>query len=239
MKITEDWSINKMIESFHRVADLINAEGSNNVTLSILGDLVETVSGINHLDSWKGIEQGMFGAHVIINTYEIIVEHLINRIHNLKRIVGVGGNHDRLQASNHNDDRGATDLIFYLLQERMRLSGNPVEVLYDPIVVAFEMDTYGVIAFHGDKGLHKRSVEATILDFAIDPKKFQFIMEGHWHTRRLSNNDDTHRGRKMTLPSIITGNKYSDVEVGKSCKSGMTITYTNMFGEPGIKDESI
>jgi len=231
MKITENWSMEVMEQKLESAAILINSYNSPVVHLNFLGDLVETVSGVNHPDSWKLVQDGMFGAKTIIHAKNVLVR-FISRINNVRTINGVGGNHDRLQASNKMADTGATDLIFAMIKERVELSGSDVEVNYDPTLLSLDRGDYGDILCHGDKGLHKRSLEFLILQFAKDKNKFQFINTGHLHTLMIRNNDSQHIGRRTVCPSIITGNNYSDEQLGKSDRSGMMINAINAVGHP-------
>ena len=228
MKITKDWSIEELEATIARVVKVINSYGADKVHINLLGDLVETVSGVNHPDSWKIVQDGHYGSKVIIYTYRLIAHGLIGGIANVASVNGVGGNHDRLQASNKLADTGATDIIFAMLKEH--LDGSGIEVNYDPVILAFAREKYGVILGHGDKGIHKRKLADQILMFAPNPKQFQFVNLGHLHT--LIINDSQHIGRVTVNPSIMTGNHYSDTSIGKSDKSGITINTTNIFGEP-------
>jgi len=234
MKITEDWSIEDLIEKLERVAKITNSYKASKVNIVILGDLVETVSGINHPDSWKGIEGGMFGANVIIETKNILVKHLLNKVVNLNKIVATGGNHDRLQASNKLADTGATDLIFHMIEERLRLSGSDVEVIYDPVLVSFATDSFGIIGLHGDKGLHKRELSYLVNKFAVDRNQYQFVISAHLHSFFCQRNDDQEIGRRFTVSSIVSGNSFSDVTIGRASKSGMAVLKENMFGQPDM-----
>ncbi len=229
-KITEDWNMGVLKEKLNRMAESINESNAKYVDLVILADLVETISGLNHDDSWKGIGKGMFGANIIIKTYEIIVEELINKVVNLRRVCGCGGNHDRLQASNRNGDTGATDLIFYMLDQRLK--DTPVEVVYDPVLVSIDCENFGVIGVHGDKGLHRRNIEFLISRFSENRNHYQFVMSAHLHSFFCKKDDDQVIGRRVTVPAIITGNKYSDLEVGRASKSGFVKLYSNRFNQP-------
>ena len=60
MKITENWSMEVMEQKLESAAILINSYNSPVVHLNFLGDLVETVSGVNHPDSWKLVQDGIF-----------------------------------------------------------------------------------------------------------------------------------------------------------------------------------
>jgi len=234
MKITEDWSIEKLEEKLDRAAQLINSYNCKVNHLNFLGDLVETISGVNHPDSWKLIQDGHFGSAAIIGSFEIILRFL-NKVNNITSINGVGGNHDRLQASNKLSDTGATDLVFYMLEQHMKGSG--VEINYDPVVLSFERETYNVVLGHGDQGLHKRGIADQMVLFKLNLSKFTFINTGHLHTFLVK--DSQYIGRATVNPSIITGNHYSDVQIGKSDRSGITFNATNIFGEPVQTIENI
>jgi hypothetical protein len=226
MKITADWNIEKLIDTLDRAAILINAYGAAKNHLNFLGDLVETISGVNHPDSWKMIQDGHFGSKAIIEVYKILSE-FIGKVNNVASINGVGGNHDRLQASNKLADTGATDLVFFMLEQELK---GVIEINYDPICLAFAREGYGVILGHGDKGLHKRGMADQILMLAPNPKLFTFINTGHLHTFLVK--DSQNIGRFTVCPSIITGNPFSDVTIGKSDKSGIVANAVNQFGEP-------
>lgn len=232
--LSEEWSTEMLIEKLNRVAEITNSYKAKNVHLMILGDLVETVSGLNHPDAWKGIEQGMFGSNVIIQTQEILVKELINKVVNLKTIIATGGNHDRLQSSNKLADTGATDLIFYMIKERLNLMKSNVEVIYDPILVSFATKSFGMIGVHGDKGLHKRELSFVSNKFAVDKNQFQFVFSAHLHSFFCQRNDDQEFARRVTIPAIVTGNDYSDITIGRASKSGMIVVKPNMFGEPDM-----
>ena len=212
----------------------MNSYGCGRNHLNFLGDLVETISGINHPDSWKLVEDGHFGSQAIIGAYEIVVE-FIEKVNNVVSINGVGGNHDRLQASNKLADTGATDLIFFMLEKH--LAGSGIEVNYDPVVLAFEREGYNIILGHGDKNLHKRTIADQMILYKLNPHKFTFVNTGHLHTFLVK--DSQCIGRATVNPSIITGNHYSDVTIGKSDKSGITFNAVNMFKEPVQTIENI
>lgn len=235
--IKEDWGTNVLIEKLHNAAEVINSYNSEDVTLSLLGDLVESISALNHMDSWKGIEEDGFGSSIIIKTYEMLVEHLFNRVNNLGKITLVGGNHDRLQASNNNADTGASDLIAYMLKMQYKHVGIPVE--WDSVLLTVQGKGFSVITVHGDKNIGKREIAYMKLKFTENPKEFTFIASAHLHNFMCRPNDDQEIGRRVTIPSIMTGNKYSDVEVGKAAKSGLVIFKLNVLNEPSMIVENI
>lgn len=234
---TEDWNTGVLIEKLHNMADVLNSYKAEKTTVLILGDLVESISGLSHLDSWKGLEAGGWGANAIIQTYELIVEHLLNRVNNLSKIVMTGGNHDRLQASHSNGDRGVTDIIAYMLTNLYAKEGIPVQ--YDENMVAFEEEGFNIVGVHGDKGMHKRELAYLTLKFAPNPKKFTFVLSAHLHSFFCQRNDDQEFARRITIPSIVTANGYSDVEVGRGAQSGFAVLYTNVVGKPTMVIETL
>jgi hypothetical protein len=229
MKITQDWSIADMEEKLDRVAKRVNSYGAARVHLNFLGDYVETISGVNHPDSWKLIEDGKWGGEAIIFAYEVL-SRFISKVNNVKSINGVGGNHDRLQGSNKLADDGASKLIFYMIEKEMAETN--VDVNYDASLLSLDLPTWGDILCHGDKGLHKQPIHKLILAFAKDKNKFQFIDTGHYHAFMVKNGDSVMDGRRTTNPSILTGNDFSDNTLGVSDRSGFSVHFMNEWGEP-------
>ena len=238
-KISEAYSVEKLIESLDRVATIINSYNSKAVSIYILGDLVETISGLNHLDSFKVIQDGWHGSQAILGTYDILI-NFISKIYNLVAFGGAGGNHDRLQASNKMSDTGATDIIFGFLERYIADKGaGGLKINYDPVVVVDKFNDFGFIGVHGDKGLHKRNMEYLILKYGIDPTQFQHIMSAHLHSFFCSRGDDSEIGRRVTIPAIITGSEYSDTDVGRGSQSGFVVLKSNSFNKSTMVVENI
>jgi len=236
--ISEEWSVERLEEKLDRVTKIINSYGSKHVTIYLLGDLVETISGLNHPDTYKLIQSGWFGSQAIIGTYDIL-RRFIGKIHNLKAIGGCGGNHDRLQASNKNSDTGATDIIFEFLKRYIFDAQIDLQVNYHPVIVTHDFKNFGFIGVHGDKGLHRQNMNYLLHKFAIDKSKFQFIFSAHLHSFFCQRGDDNETARRVTIPSIVTGNDYSDIEIGRGSKSGFIIIKDNMFNEPTMIVENV
>jgi predicted phosphodiesterase len=226
---TESYSVEIAREKLARIVSIINKYKALKVHVNLLGDLVESISGLNHPDTWKGMEVGMFGFPAIVKAFELILQTL-DGIENLASVNGVAGNHDRSAKSNLESDTLATDAIFYML--KTYYSKTDVKVNYDPVILSLSIDGLGYILGHGNLGIHKNSVSDIILNFAVDPKEYQLIMLGHLHTLMVERGNDTMNGRKVTCPSIFTGNRYSDSDLGVSCKSGVVFSFKDAFGEP-------
>lgn len=113
---TPDFNMTVLKEKILRCVDKINSHRYEKVHLFLLGDLVESISGLNHLNSWKSMAKNAYGHRILINTFYLIRDYLISRIHNLKSVSLVSGNHDRISISNEVDNEGvACNLISFML----------------------------------------------------------------------------------------------------------------------------
>jgi predicted phosphodiesterase len=213
-----------------QLAEEVNAREAESVTLELLGDYFETISGLNHINSWQGIESGMYGAKVVIETIERLFENLISKIANVTKVVAVAGNHDRSTSSNKEDVMGEiATLAFYFLN---RLYGGKIEFIYDPFCVVHMQDGIRHILQHGGTNSAKKS-ESLINDYG-DTGVFNLILTGHQHSRGIIM--DAWNRRHVQTPSIFTGNYYS-TQLGFSSVSG-ALLIRGKEGLPQITDLS-
>lgn len=236
--LTPDFNLDKLISYLNRAADEINAEGYDRVTLNIIGDLVESISGLNHLSTWKSISKDGYGAKVLITAYEVIRDHLILRINNLVKINMVAGNHDRFTMSSKVDNEGGgASVLAYFLDQNV-----DVELEYDDVIIVDVIDGIEYFITHGHHTMSK-----TPIKIAFDYGKtnlFKVVLSAHYHTRVTnkvsSKKPITYKGisvvgldelkfRHMIIASIFTGNLYSET-LGHTSSSGCTITYNNGYG---------
>lgn len=234
--ISADFSYDILVNKLQNVSALTNRKRAKDVHLFIAGDLVESLSAVMHPDQFKGMEQDGYGADVIFKTYEMIVDNLVNEIFNLKSIIFVAGNHDRSNPSNKLMDSMAVDILVYMLRERLK---GKVKVEYNPHIIGCDFKGFGVVGCHGHKGLHKRESSFLVENFAVDRNKFQFILNAHYHAFICKNNDDSFNHIKVTIPSIVTGNLYSDLDIGRSARPGVFFGWMNEFNEPSMLIERI
>ena len=236
--ISEDYSLVVFKEKLRNAVILSNAKEAKNNHLLIAGDIVEAIN-MMHENQFKGIEEEGFGVGIVFQTYEILVEEVFNKLHNLKSISLVSGNHDRDAPSNKNMNSAAVDILVYLIRQQFALSNVGIEVNYHPDILGIDFPGFGVITAHGHKGLHKREGSFLVENFAVDRNKYQFILTGHFHTFVCKQNDDTFNHIKLIMPSIVTANSYSDLDIGRSARSGVTFCYVNAVGEPTFSIERI
>jgi UDP-2,3-diacylglucosamine pyrophosphatase LpxH len=188
------------------------------VIVHFLGDIIESVSGLNHKDSWKGLESGYHGADSIINPFQILFRFL-SSINNLYAVNIVGGNHDRLQADKSMDRTDeAGKLIAYMLDTS--LEGVPVQFDSDMIVDNNDPNLC-IILLHGDNKVDNEDARALSWNYG-DPNKFNYICTGHYHSRSIKSKDDGLKYRKEVLPSFCP----LDKRFGKTVSTGSS---------PGIK----
>ena len=71
----------------------------------IQGDLIESFTGLNHINSWHSMDSKMIGATVIKLCTKLLDESL-SQINNLDTVKIIGGNHDRISKDNKEDVKG-------------------------------------------------------------------------------------------------------------------------------------
>lgn len=240
---TKTFSINILANLLLESADIINSYNSKEVHVHILGDLIESFSGMNHKNSWKGLQKGMIGAEVVKLTTKIIHDNLLSRINNLHKVRIIAGNHDRVTSAKDEDTDGdAANLIAWGLD----LIGYQVE--FNPFILSNVVDGINYIDLHGDQILSKRSTKDICWDYGKQGV-FNFIREGHLHStierlsaaQRKSFNtikDDSIDHRRMNIPSFFTGNSYSE-RLGFTSNSGFIISYNNGKGVPNVDFKAI
>ena len=237
---TRDYSIPILIEYFGDIVAKVNRMNFKEVHVLFLGDMIESFTGLNHKNSWKGLQKGMIGAEVIKFSVNVLHEKLLSKINNLKDVKLVAGNHDRLTSDKAEDvDGGACDLIAFGLE----LRGYNVE--FHPTVISAEIDGINYILLHGHKGISRKATKDLCWDFG---KKgmYNVILEGHLHSiiQKLSVNlkgkfniikDDSVDHIRMNARSLFTGNGFSE-DLGYTSNAGFSIITNNGKGLPNINN---
>lgn len=233
MNITPEFSISILCKMLNQAAFKINSLRYKTVHIHILGDLIESFTGLNHKNSWKGLDKGMFGVSAIKLFVKLFKEHFLDLINNLGKIKMVAGNHDRLTSDNNEDtDGGAAELIAYAIE----LIGYDIEFKRD--VLVHEVDGVSYILNHGHLGFTNKKTTQEICWMYGKKGLFNFIMEGHLHSRikKLSAkavssfkmvSEDSIDCRRQVCPPFFTGNSYSE-DGGWSTLAGFTISESNI-----------
>jgi hypothetical protein len=231
LRATKDYNNEILRAKLKEVASIINEHGAKDVDVNILGDLIESFTGLNHANSWKSMQKGMYGVTVVKECYSIVLDFLCS-INNLRSVNGVGGNHDRPTASNKEESNGEiAELIFFMLEQSLKT----IKFTYDHSLNAQVIDGINYILVHGDKGHSKDNKIGTLVFNHGRQDMFNLVLAGHLHSRITG--CDSSKYRKITVPSIFTGNQYSD-DLGFNGTSGFLITY-NRNSMPQITDYTL
>ena len=232
MRRTPEFNISILCDMFENASDKVNRFNYKVVHIHILGDLIESFTGLNHKNSWKGLDKGMFGISAIKLFVELFDKHFLSRVNNIGLLKLVAGNHDRTSSDNKEDvDGGAAEAICWGLD----LIGYDIE--FSTSIITHKVDNVCYILNHGHHPYTKsKTTEELCWDYGIKGC-FNFIMEGHLHSRikklnakQLKNftlvSDDTIDCRRQVCPSLFTGNSYSEYG-GWSTTAGYTISEEN------------
>lgn len=231
---TQDFDITILAKRLSQIAEEINSENNKENYIFILGDLIESFTGLNHINSWKSMQTGAYGANVMIIAYELILGFL-EQINNLKRVYIIAGNHDRVTASNKEDQDGdAAKMIAYFL-------GTKLPVVFNSRVISVVIDNINYILHHGDKSFAK----GDIADIILAHKKgdcFTVVLSGHLHTRGKKEREtqilaDDKKYRAYINPALFTGNQYSE-DLGFTSVAGY-YTIENRNGLPRVIDNPL
>lgn len=235
--LTKDYDSDILLDGLLESVKQTNDFGFKKVHVHINGDLIESFSGLNHINSWMSMNPDQIGANAIRLCVELL-DKALSKIENLGEIKIVAGNHDRTSKANDEDVKGgAADLIAWGL----KLMGYNVE--FHPYITKHLIDGINHINLHGDKGISKRSTEKIIWDYGIKGK-FNFVFEAHLHSliEKMSVSqrdkfrvvkDDAIDHRRMHLMSFFTGNYYSET-LGFTSNAGYTIVWDNGGGLPQV-----
>ena len=235
---TKNFSINILANKLLESVDKINERNYEKVHIHILGDLIESFTGLSHKNTWKGLDKKMVGAEAVKLVVRILHENFLSKIKNLDKVKVVAGNHDRVTSDNKEDVQGdAANLVCWGLN----LIGYDIE--FNPLVITHTVGNICHILTHGHHGISKKSTKQICWDYGIQGK-YNLICEGHLHSTIQKLNikqrdnyqtfkDDSVDHKRINCPSFFTGNFFSE-SLGYTSESGFMITEDNGKGVPNI-----
>lgn len=238
LHITEDYNYETVVSRLDQAARHINARKYNKVELVLLGDFIESFTGLNHTNTWQELEYNGFGTNVVILAYKILRD-FIDKIHNLDKIFIVSGNHDRTSIKTELDPKGGVaQLIAFMISQ----SSKYVTVKWDPMLISKDIDGIQYIMTHNHLGVSKNDMTKLFWEYGAQ-NKYNVLLGGHWHSRRGKRMYhqveevfwDQANYRSITVPPIFTGNFYSESS-GWTSSSGITIIENNGAGKPNVYD---
>ena len=235
---TKNFSIDILANKLSEAVKDINDRNYSLVHVHVLGDLIESFTGLSHKNTWKGLDKAMVGAEAVKLVVKILHDNFLSKIVNLGEVKVVAGNHDRVTSDNKEDVQGgAASLVCWGLE----LMGYSVE--FNPLVITHTVGNICHILTHGHHSLSKKSTKQICWDYGVQ-NKYNLICEGHLHSiiQKLNINqresyqtikDDAVDHRRMNCPSFFTGNFFSE-SLGYTSESGFVITEDNGKGVPNV-----
>lgn len=235
---TKNFSIDILANKLSEAVIDINEREYSVVHVHVLGDLIESFTGLSHKNTWKGLDKAMVGAEAVKLVVKILHDNFLSKIINLGGVKVVAGNHDRVTSDNKEDVQGgAASLVCWGLE----LLGYNVE--FNSLVITHTIGKITHILTHGHHALSKKSTKQLCWDYGIQGN-YNLICEGHLHSiiQKLNVNqrdtyqtikDDAVDHRRMNCPSFFTGNFFSE-SLGYTSESGFVITEDNGKGVPNV-----
>lgn len=247
---TPDFDMGKVVEYLSVVADEVNAMDFSEVYVNMLGDYFESISGHNHMSTFKSLTRDGWGSEIIIAACRILADFLC-KIDNLRGVNMISGNHDRMSADNKEDNDGsAAHILFELLRKERSFEG--VAFKYSPHVLVVDIDDVIYILTHGHQKLNSKAIEKIIWRYGKQGK-YNVLLQGHVHTRLTTKSWMTKAAhfedtvvvaadeadyRRITVPSIFTGNPYS-LMLGYTTRGGFIVIHNNNRGSINTFDISL
>lgn len=209
--LTPDYNVEALRERLDYIARVVNTQ-QRPVHVAMLGDFVESFSGLNHKNTWKQIE--MHGMEVALTVYDLMEEFLYKLL-DVRSVNIIGGNHDRITASNEEDKQGQ---VAYLIAEMLKRFTN-MNISFDPRILSKRIDNVQYILTHGDKKISKKQPSDMILEYG-DQELFNVMLNAHGHEELIHKNSARFQARQ--IPPIVVGGQYSK-DLGVSANSGFTL----------------
>lgn len=226
------YNVDVISKKLAQVAEDTNAKKAKKVTVMINGDIIETFTGLSHINSWKNIDKKYgYGVKAVIKAVEILTEFL-SQVNNIHEVVIVAGNHDRVTSNNKEDVEGeVVQWIHHILEAKF---GHLFNLAWSSDVITRVIGGVCYIITHGHLNLSKKPSAEIINQYGV-PGMFCVILEAHLHTRKIKNDGSYYR--HLVCPSIFTGNNYSK-NLGFTSLSGF-IFFHSRNGYPIIEDYPI
>ncbi len=226
-----DYSVEILKDHFRtQIVPIINSYNAKKVNIFLAGDLIESFTGLNHVDSWKGIQEGYYGADLVKYCYEFLVE-FISSVNNVDKVIGVSGNHDRATPNKDHDNEGfIAQIIFEFL--RLSFKNVDIKVIFDNKLESLLIDDICYIMSHGHEKLSDGNASTLVLKYGSQ-NHYNVLISGHWHERRIK--ADSEKFRQIVCPSVFPGNNFS-VGLGYDTCAGFLIIENNGKGRAIVHD---
>ena len=245
---TPDFNFNVICEMLQQVAYEINECKYKEVHLFCVGDFIESFSGLNHINSWKGLSKGAYGMKAVILAHEILSEHLFSKITNLEYVGFVSGNHDRVSSNKAEDDEGQVAMMMeYLFKKDFKVKSE-----WSPLLLSKMIDGIGYVVTHGHLGISNKEISKVLFDYGFQGV-YNVFAKAHKHSREtkktfkkslIKYDDieyvtlDSSDYRAVTIAPLFTGNFFSE-GLGYTSTAGLSHFVNNGKGKVKYVDYCI
>jgi len=238
--INQHFDVSTVIDRLQEAAAVINGRNYESVSVCLLGDFIESFTGLNHASTWHELAKNGFGVDVVITAYTVL-HNFLNSIHNCAGVYMVSGNHDRVSTKLDQDPQGSVaSLLAFMLDHKSSLN-----VSYNPLILPIELDGIYYILTHNHYNISKGDIGKAFWEYGKQGM-YNIMLGGHYHSRkgnRVYTQVDTvmidqANYRQIAVPPIFTGNFYSESN-GWSSSAGFVIIENNGKGKPNVHDYSL
>lgn len=209
-------------ERIDQIAEVFTSRAFSEVKVVILGDLIESFTGMTKGDTWQNLSVIGYGADIILTAVDVLAQ-LIAKISAYcpkVEVYAIPGNHDRMTNNKDEDPIGQIGMLIYKLAEKATPG---VDWRIAPICQSFEHNETEFIVMHGDKAMSKLSGAEIAMKYG-KTDRFKVILRGHYHHRQIL--EDTTDYRYITIPSIVGETPFSK-RLGAASRPGFVMFLGN------------
>ena len=232
---TPDFNVKTVVSRLQQVASEVNAGNYEDVYVCLLGDFIESFTGLNHQSTWHELEHEGFGTNIVITAYTIL-RRFLTSLDNVAGVYIVSGNHDRTSVKLEGDPQGSiAGLLAFMLKEN-----TPLDIRHNPLILGVEIDSIYYLLTHNHYNISKGDLGKVFWEHGRQGM-YNVMLGGHWHARKGSRvyrvttekQVDQANYRQLAVAPVFTGNFYSESN-GWNSTAGYTLIINNGHGKPNV-----
>lgn len=232
---TPAFSVKDVIRRLNALAEITNDKGYEEVHICLLGDFIESFTGLNHPSTWKELEPEGYGVNVVVGAYQILKKFLM-QVNNVDSVSIVSGNHDRTSVKMQGDPQGSiAGLLAFMLKEN-----TPLVINHSALLLTLEADSIFYILTHNHYNISKGDMGKVFWEYGKQGL-YNVLLGGHWHARKgkrvykqiEEKQLDQANYRQIAVAPLFTGNFYSESS-GWNSTAGFTLIENNGHGKPNV-----
>lgn len=232
---TPDFDVKTVVSRLQQVASEVNEQHYDEVYVCLLGDFIESFTGLNHASTWHELETKGHGTNVVILAYTII-RRFLTSMDNVCGVYIVSGNHDRISQKLDGDPQGSVaSLLSFMLAEN-----TPLDIRHNPLILGVDIDSIYYLLTHNHYNVSKGDLGKVFWEHGRQGM-YNVMLGGHWHARKGSRvystttekQVDQANYRQIAVAPLFTGNFYSESN-GWNSTAGYTIIVNNGDGKPNV-----